>query len=337
MTYNRSIDTRPIDQIRNAPLTELAGRAFEREGLRAAPPLMSLGSALLKLRQWSGHGLTTAYYRDVVRPRILRTPPVRGTSDRRCELHVLTCRSDWLNLLWSLKSFYRFSQREYSLCIHEDGTVPPEGLRELNHHFPHARLVLRSEADLRMERELGDFPRSLSFRRTNPLAPKVFDFAAYLESDRMLLFDSDLLFFDEPRELLRRIEDPSYLLNSVNRDVATAYTVEPWSAGKSIGSPVAERFNSGLGLIHRSSLRFEWMEEFLQIPGLQSGHFWRVEQTLYALCSSRHGVELLPEEYAVRLDGPIGSHPVRHYVGAIRHLMYREGIARLAKDGFVRC
>ena len=31
--------------------------------------------------------------------------------------------SDWLNLLWTLKSFYLVSGRRYRLCIHEDGTL----------------------------------------------------------------------------------------------------------------------------------------------------------------------------------------------------------------------
>ena len=178
---------------------------------------MSPGGLLLRFRQWSRHGLVTAYYRDVVRPRILSTAPIRGTTDRRCELHVLTSRKDWLNLIWSLKSFYRFSQRGYSLCIHEDGTVPQEGLRQLRHHFPEARLVLRASADERAERELRQYPRSMEFRRTNLLAPKVFDFISYLESERMLLFDSDLLFFDAPGELLRRIDDPSYSIEQRQR------------------------------------------------------------------------------------------------------------------------
>jgi hypothetical protein len=279
--------------------------------------------------------LVTAYYRYVVRPRILRTAPLSGTTDPLCELHVLTCRGDWLNLIWGLKSFYHFSKRRYALCLHEDGTVPEEGLGQLRHHFPDARLILRPEADERAELELRDYPCSLDFRRTNLLAPKVFDFIWYLQADRMLLFDSDLLFFDEPKELLRRVEDPSNNLNTVNGDIASAYTVEPSAIERTVGLQVVERFNSGLGLIHRASMRLNWIEEFLELPGILEGHFWRIEQTIYALCSSRHGVELLPDQYTVYLEKGIGTRPFRHYVGAIRHLMYREGIARLVNDGFL--
>ena len=134
-----------------------------------------------------------------MRPRILLTPPIAGTADKRCEIHVLTSKLDWLNLLWTLKSFYVASGRRYALCIHEDGSLADAELFELARHFPAARIIRRLEADARLTKVLSGFPRSLHFRNTNLLAPKLFDFLAYLESDRMGLFDSDLLFFGDPR------------------------------------------------------------------------------------------------------------------------------------------
>jgi hypothetical protein len=43
---------------------------------------------------------------------------------------------------------------------------------------------------------------------------------------------------------------------------------------------------------------------------------------------------MLPPEYDVRLDAPMPGAPSRHYTGPIRHLMYREGMSRLVKNGF---
>jgi hypothetical protein len=288
-----------------------------------------LGRAWLKLRQRFGHGLRVAWYRDVVRPRILRTAPVFAGDASVCEIHVLTSASDWLNLIWALKSFYHASGRSYALCIHDDGSLTIEQQRILLEHFPRARLISRQRADEDVLTALADFPLCRQFRKTNHLAPKVFDFRHYLRADRMLLLDSDVLFFSEPRELVSRIEDPEYLKNTVNGDVASAYTVDPKVVREQCGVDLIPRFNSGLGLIHRESLNLEWMEEFLGLPGIL-GHFWRIEQTLFALCSSRFGVELLPSEYDVFLDGVVGDRPARHYVGAIRHLMYSEGIRKLA-------
>ena len=150
----------------------------------------------------------------------------------------------------------------------------------------------------------------------------------------MLLLDSDILFFREPVELLRRIEDPAYQLNSVNADVASAYTVDPADVRNRFGFELGPCFNSGLGLIHRESVQPRWIEDFLSLPGVL-GHFWRIEQTLFALCSFRRGAELLPDEYRVCIDANLAV-SCKHYVGAIRHHMYGSGIRHLVRSGFLK-
>jgi hypothetical protein len=290
------------------------------------------GPILLRLRQKYGHGLRVAWYRDVVRPRIANAKPVTGTSDASlCEAHVLTSEGDWLNLCWVLKSFYHFADVSWALCIHEDGTVPVEGLETLHRLFPDAQIIRRAQADAAVLPLLDSkgLTRCAELRRTNVLSLKVFDFAHFLQAPRMLLLDSDVLFFARPEVLIQRVMDPAWRLNSTNRDIDTAYTVNTAEAGERLGHPVVERFNSGLGVIHRESLRLDWFEEFLALPGI-IGKAWRIEQTLFALASSRFGCELLPPEYDVFLEGPTGDRPVRHYIGAIRHKMYGEGVARLA-------
>lgn len=296
---------------------------------------MSIGSLVLQFRQKYEHGWQTAYFRDNVRFRILDTKPIPHTTDHTCEIHVFTCAKDWLNLIWTLKTFYYYSNRHYALCIHDDGTLTEENRETLQYHFPNARIIDRPSADTRVLEELKDYPHCLEFRKTNHLAPKVFDFASYLESNRMLLLDSDILFFQEPTVLLERIEDPNYLLNTVNSDVESAYTVDPKEVKEKYNFEVIERFNSGLGLIHKASINFAWIEEFLTLPNI-IGHFWRIEQTLYALSSSKYGVELLPDEYTVRLEENVQGLPSRHYVGEIRHLMYGEGIRQLVQQGFLK-
>ncbi len=287
-----------------------------------------IGRLLLKTRQTFQHGLKTAWYRDVVRKRILHTRPIEAGDISVCEIHVLTSDTDWLNLMWALKSFYHASDRRYGLCIHDDGTLTDETREILSHHFPAARVLNRQTCEQEVLASLAKYPLCNEFRHTNHLSPKVFDFRYYLNSDRMLLLDSDVLFFHEPIELLRRIENPNYELNSVNGDVASAYTVDPDDVKQRFGVDLIERFNSGLGVIHKQSLNLDWIEEFLAIPGI-IGNFWRIEQTLYALCSSRFGTELLPSEYDVFLQGELGKRQSRHYVGAVRHLMYKEGIKKL--------
>jgi hypothetical protein len=283
---------------------------------------------LLALRARLRHGLTTLYFRDVVRPQILRTPPVTGIDDT-CEIHVLTSTDDWLNLVWTLKSFYAVSPRPYALCIHEDGTLGDVALNALREHFPDARLIRRKEADAKMEAVLVNRPACRTFRRVNLLAPKVFDFIEFLEGERMAVFDSDLLFYRPPEAYLALLEDSGTRLNTFNEDIASAYAIDEASIRKA-GHKILPRINSGLGVVHRDSMPLDWIEEFLNIYGLADGHFWRIEQTLFALCATRYGGALLPPEYRVYIGKGTGGRPMRHYVGAVRHLMYAEGMRFLA-------
>lgn len=271
----------------------------------------------------------TRYYREIVRPRILNSSPVVDTSDNGLEIHVLTSEKDWLNLLWTLKSFYHFSPRGLALCIHADPALTNEAVASLQSHFPKARLITQDVAREEVLDSLAAYPRCRQLRETNILSIKVFDFLHYLQLERMALFDSDLLFFAEPSAWLNYANDPHRQVNVFNRDVATAYAVDEQVIIEA-GFTIHPEVNSGFGIVHKESMPLEWIEEFLSIPGILEGHFWRIEQTLYALCASRFGVELLPDDYRVFLNGNLGERPFRHYVGAIRDRMYTEGVRRLA-------
>jgi hypothetical protein len=298
--------------------------------------VLSPGALLLRWRSRFGHGFRVAWYRDVVRPRILRTNPVKTAgTDTLSEIHVLTSAGDWMNLMWTLKSLYRVSRKQYPLVIHEDGTVPEHGIKALRRHFPEARLIPRKQADAEVDHALRDYPRAREMRRKLVLSMKVFDFLHYAQSPRLFLLDSDVLFFAPPTVLEDRLESADYLLNSVNRDVSTAYSIPPERLRELCDFPIVERFNSGLGVIHLASLQLDWIEKFLGFSGILD-HGWRYEQTVFALCSCRFGTELLPEDYDVFLKGEVGERPSRHYVGAIRHLMYGEGIRRLVKAGMLK-
>jgi len=259
---------------------------------------------------------------------------VRGISDEACEVHVLTSGKDWLNLLWSLKTFYHYAQVKYRLCIHEDGSLSTTALETLETHFPDARILSRERMDSVTASALKTLPRSLAFRQTNNLSLKVFDVVLSAESDRILLLDSDLLFFERPEFLIEQASSLSLDRCWFNADIESAYNVEPDDALRESGIRLVPRLNTGLALFRRDVLRLDWFEEFLTLPGIL-GHFWRIEQTLLALAGSRAGASVLPPEYDVRLGrgGPFG--PVRHYVGEIRHLMYGEGMRSLARRGFL--
>ena len=280
-------------------------------------------------------GPRVAYYREVVRPRILHTAPCEHTDDPSCEIHTLTSSQDWLNLLWMLKSFYHASRRRYALCIHDDGTLGDAALRHLQTAFPQARIIRRAEADARVGPLLADYPRGRAFRAHNKFAPKFYDYRAFLEADRLLMFDSDILFFDAPAALLAAADNPAAKFNTMNKDWRCGYTVDAETVRPLVGFTLPPLINAGFGLVHRESMRFDWAEEFLALPDMLSNEH-QIEQTLIALCGARFGFQMLPAEYDVHLGPRRPAAPARHYSGPARHLLYGEGLRDLVRSGFLQ-
>ena len=208
---------------------------------------MGIGKLVYRFREKYKHGLRAAWYRDRVRPRILYTNPVRNTTDTRCEIHVLTCGHDWLNLIWTLKSFYKYSKRNYGLCIHDDGTVGKAGREALIHHFPNSRVISRHQSDDWARSLQAGFPRLTEFRTLHSLSLKITDFHGFLEAEKMLVFDSDLLFFAEPTTLIRNVEDPAYNKNCFNEDIDNAFSIEPEIAKEKMQIEILPRFKLRTG------------------------------------------------------------------------------------------
>lgn len=295
---------------------------------------MRPGVLLYRLRKRFEGGLRASWYREHVRTRILQTPSLLLPQSSDYEIHVLTSIHDWLNLVWALKSFLHYGRARVALCIHEDGTLTSEVRDILTTHFVGARLITRAQADDEVVPLLSEFPHCQRFRRENNLSLKVFDLRHYARSSRVLLLDSDVLTYEKPEVLLESLHDAS-TPNRFNRDIADAYTSDRDALSKEFGFEVVPRFNSGVCTIRMESMRLDWIEEFLSSP-LLDGHFWRIEQTLFCLCSCRFGCEPLPDDYDVVLSDGIGSKPLKHYVGAIRQRMYAEGIRHLMRRNFLQ-
>jgi hypothetical protein len=291
---------------------------------------------LFSLRRLHHEGWTTPYWRNQVRPRILDTPPCHADRQSDVKIHMLVSHDDLLNLLWTLKSFYHFSERGYPAVIHDDGTLTTADCELLRRHFPDSRVISAAEAETTVAAALKSYPRCARYRAMHSLARKVFDFGCYFRGRRMLLLDSDLVFFQRPDELLSRLDGEYSDRNAFNAGQNLMLNISALEARQQFGIDLVERINSGLAVLRPEVFNFDWMEEFLGSESIWSGHVWRIEQTLLALAASRDGVDLLLErEYRVSLNEGSSGCVVKHYVGVVRHLMYREGIARLVREGFL--
>lgn len=277
-----------------------------------------------------GWGATRQHYFTL--PRIEQWAwPFWGEKLQTVPVHVLTGAEDWRLTAWMLASWFHYSEHAWPLVIHDDGTLPKEARETLGRLFTSVRFISRAEADAAMEPVLKAFPFCYEYRGMHPLALKIFDIPHFAKSDRFMVFDSDLLFFSFPREILDWVtakNDECWF----NEDTSEGSLITSQEAESELGVKLWPKVNSGLCLTHKPAIDLDFCDRALAETSIMRGHIWRVEQTLYALCASRHGKGgLLPRQYEVSLGRRSAEDAItRHYVGAVRQRFFGEGLKRLA-------
>jgi hypothetical protein len=148
--------------------------------------------------------------------------------------------------------------------------------------------------------------------------------------ERFLVIDSDVLFFAPPREI-REWADGTKKECWFNEDAIEGSLISAAEARGELGVKLWSRVNTGLCLLWKPAIDLDFCDRALAETSILRGHLWRVEQTLLALCASRHGQGgLLPKRYEVSLGRHAAADAIsRHYVGAVRDRFYGEGLKRL--------
>ena len=245
-------------------------------------------------------------------------------------IHVLTSAQDWRLAAWMLASWFYFSEHTWQIFVHDDGTLPDEAREAFKKLFPHVRIIDRREADAAIGAKIHQFPMCADYRKQHPVALKLFDVPHFTPGDRFCIFDSDLLFFNHPREIL------DWVSNGVeecwfNEDVKEGSLVTAAEAKSELGIKIWSRVNTGLCLLSKSAIDFDLCDQALAQTSILRGQIGRIEQTLLMLCAARHNKGgLLPRTYEVSLEKNASEGAItRHYVGAARDRFYAEGVKRL--------
>ncbi len=150
----------------------------------------------------------------------------------------------------------------------------------------------------------------------------------------MLLFDSDVLFFRKPAEILAWVESEKSE-TWFNADFQDSCNITAAQAHEKWGIKLWPLVNAGLALVDLSMVDLAFCEACLREGTIRTqGWTWCIEQTLYALCASRAGRGgLLPPSYEVSFNPQAAPDiAARHYVGYVRTQFLSEGIERLYRS-----
>jgi hypothetical protein len=186
----------------------------------------------------------------------------------------------------------------------------------------------------RARQVLADLPLCRRVCEETLLAPKFFGPLIFAGAPKMLLIDSDIVFFKEPREILDWVDSDSENMFFCGDLSDTAKALRAPLRDK-LGVRLWESVNSGICCLCPGRFEFGDTEKFLrELDLLQTLDPWLIEQTLFAIHASASGKGgLLPSTYELSYSPACAPDCVaRHYVGKVRELFYTEAVPALAES-----
>lgn len=250
-------------------------------------------------------------------------------------VHVVTSGQDWRLTAWMLASWCHFTERAWPLVIHEDGTLTDAAAAKLQGIFPGARIIRRKEADAALEPVLLAFPFCETFRSDDPSALKIFDARYFCTAERFFVFDSDVLFYNFPRELVDWAEGS--IGGCWFPEASEEHSlVTPGEARDEFNVRIWPRVDAGICLFQKAAIDLDFIDSALAQTSILRGSLEHAAQTLAMLCAARVGRGgLLGPRYETSRERRAADNAISHqYAGAFRGRLFDEGLKRVAPHLF---
>lgn len=137
-----------------------------------------------------------------------------------CEIHSLLGKRHVGMCLWSIKSFLHFSDRQYAVVLHDDGSLTDKDIRKLEYHLINVKVIRKRLADEQIVNRIKPYANVLKYRfgelaqtawgkRMSIFSLKLIDFNLLAQTSKILVLDTDVLFFKKPDDIIHWMEDAS--------------------------------------------------------------------------------------------------------------------------------
>ena len=282
--------------------------------------------------------MSNRYYAEQFPLAIYESRPIPCGDTRGYEVHILTCERDRTMAFWALKSFYHHLGERPPLVVHDDGSLTAESFRLFYEHFPGCTVIRAdlADADARLRHALQSLPlcNLWRFHCEFQLAKKLFDFPSLSAEPFIVGIDSDILFFQEPVEILECSRAGTPFMSS---DYQDAYEFD--------ADGLIPRLNSGLFGMRKHDFDFRLVETLLESAVAASPacrfEFWQgwLEQTLLACLFSRSDGRRILDLSRYQISSMlIGDQTIsQHFVkDGSRSAFYTWGLRKLDEAGFVK-
>jgi len=259
------------------------------------------------------------------------SPRVTGNSSpetggKPVEIHTLVGTRFWFMAAFALVSLQRQVDRVVHVHFYDDGTLEPRQREKLETLASAVTFHDRAGIDARIEQYLPEerYPFIRERLRNYPNLKKLTD--PHVGSTGVkLVMDADILFFDQPVELVQWFDAPETILCAT--DVTESYGYSRALMEKLAGARIPAAINVGLTGLQSEALDWEELEYWCRELITREKTNYYLEQALVAmLCATRPFTQLGLARY---ITGPsdqqvlAGQGVMQHYVDLSKKEYFR--------------
>lgn len=268
---------------------------------------------------------------------------ITGKDNPHFEVHVLLGHTHIGMCLWSVKSFLHYSGHEYTVVLHDDGSITESDEEILTKHLVGVRVIRKIIADDLIRDKLSSFPNCLEYRflptvttdhrgdsyNMRIFALRLFDFNLLSDASKILVLDADVMFFKTPREICEWADNP--------KDIGSLYSVEQYVPRRNIRYKITgfdsktsppNWANAGLLCFDKHAYSLDMLEQWIGRDKDMMGKYPTFEQRMYNLLLI-HGENKKPLSDAYTFNYTDNNVVATHF--AIKHLFF-SNIPRIQKE-----
>lgn len=244
------------------------------------------------------------------------------------EVHILCQKNDIGMLEWALKSFLYFSKLCPNIIVHDDGSFDKKSASVLESKFRNLRVLFKAEADQLIKDYPGLSDDIRKYRDNGPsIILEFFDLFLLSKAKKVMVCDSDILFFKRPDEIINFINGKIQLdaLVScqygtydlmVNKEYEQKYKLRE----KRVGF-----MNSGLILLNRENLTLDMFVDYFRNTRREMKDYF-LGMAGWGSLISQVNFDFLPADTYIIKNRPNENTVMKHFTSPRRYDFYAYGI-----------
>lgn len=231
-------------------------------------------------------------------------------------VYFLTGKKYLYQTLFCIQSLNKISEARFNFILVDDNSFDDSINKQIEKQLPGCAIVKREEIEKNFQKMLPEERYSNLHRKRKeyPHLKKLTDIHTLPGNNWKLVFDSDMLFWSEPKAILDWLSAPYKPLYM--QDCQNSYGYSKPLMEQLTSSKIPDFVNVGVIGLNSTQINWDKLNEWVAVLEEKEGTSYYLEQALTAMLISETSCEVLPlNEYIVNPDKDI----IEHHAGILHH------------------